>query len=122
MKNIYTNPDYFGLRQVGEIEGIGGYEFDTFVAWVDQSGRYFWAEDAGCSCPVPFEDKGLHNIAQGDATDLAIDIEAWVTGDSWNKEGRLNGLRQAKWAEKIFVEADRSLVDLIAKASFAIDL
>jgi len=54
--NVYYNPETWGLAPIDELELASGYEFDTYVVWVDQSGVVYWAWDTGCSCPVPFED------------------------------------------------------------------
>lgn len=115
--NIYYSPEKFGLTEVGVLSVDLGYEFDMFVAWTSSSGtaseHYFWAADSGCSCPVPFEDLGLNDLAVGSAFDLAVPIEAWVLqGDEW----RLPALRSALWVNTVFAAAGRSLTDLIIKA------
>ena len=53
--NIYSHPEQHGLTQYGEVEFAGGYEFDLLVVWRDAEGRFYYADDSGCSCPVPFE-------------------------------------------------------------------
>jgi hypothetical protein len=54
--NVYYAPEQFGLTTLDEAEHGGSYEFDTCVVWKDSEGRLWWAQDAGCSCPTPFED------------------------------------------------------------------
>jgi hypothetical protein len=58
MKYLYYNPEDFGLNVVGEIDwSDAAYEFDLTVVWIRKSdGALVYAEDGGCSCPVPFED------------------------------------------------------------------
>lgn len=57
MSNIYYNPEDFGLKVVGEVEYVDGYEFDRRVVWRHKAtGKLYTARDAGCSCPSPFED------------------------------------------------------------------
>lgn len=57
MSNPYYNPEDFGLTIVDEIEWRDEpYEFDLTVIWKDKSGKYWIADDSGCSCPSPFED------------------------------------------------------------------
>jgi hypothetical protein len=51
----YHTPGKFGLEIVKEIDESGGYEFSTTVIWKDGEGNFYWAFDAGCSCPTPFE-------------------------------------------------------------------
>ena len=55
-KNPYYNPELFGLEIVAELNPFLSYEFDMVVVWKDKEGNLFWAADAGCSCPTPFED------------------------------------------------------------------
>lgn len=80
--NIYYNPEKFGLTVVGEAEAGGGYEFDTFVVWRTEAGDYLWAEDAGCSCPTPFNDVHLGNAKRGTARDALTDLKAWTGPES----------------------------------------
>lgn len=54
-KNPYYNPEHFGLEIVAELNPHLSYEFDMVVVWKDKEGNLFWAGDAGCSCPTPFE-------------------------------------------------------------------
>jgi hypothetical protein len=57
MTNIYSDPAAFGYELVGMIEREPDYDFNMLCVWRQLSdGRLFWAEDAGCSCPSPFED------------------------------------------------------------------
>lgn len=64
MANIYYDPEQFGLETVGEISwGIPCYDFDLTVVWKRKSdGVFVYAEDSGCSCPSPFEDKGIEDL------------------------------------------------------------
>jgi hypothetical protein len=54
-KNPYYNPEKFGLEIIAELNPHLSYEFDIVVVWKDKEGNLFWAGDAGCSCPTPFE-------------------------------------------------------------------
>lgn len=54
--DLYYQPEKFGLTQIGEIEWSDEcYQFDKTVVWKHEDGRFFLGEDAGCSCPSPFE-------------------------------------------------------------------
>ena len=53
--NIYYNPEKFGLSVFGEADTKESYEFDRIVVWEDRVGNLWYAEDSGCSCPIPFE-------------------------------------------------------------------
>lgn len=53
--NVYSYPEKHGLTIVDELEFGGSFEFDTHVVFKHSDGRLFYAHDAGCSCPTPFE-------------------------------------------------------------------
>lgn len=54
--NIYYNPEKFGVELVGEFEwSEPSWSFDTLAVFKERRGRYWIAEDSGCSCPSPFE-------------------------------------------------------------------
>lgn len=54
--DVWSEPEAFGLEIVADFDGGVAYEFDMVVVWKDRSGNLYWAADAGCSCPSPFED------------------------------------------------------------------
>lgn len=55
--DVYHQAEQFGLTQIGQIEWAEpDYSFDIGVVWIDENGDLFYAQDAGCSCPSPFED------------------------------------------------------------------
>lgn len=55
--DLYYQPEAFGLTPVGELDDPNAdWSFDTFVVWKHEDGSYYFAQDAGCSCPIPFED------------------------------------------------------------------
>ncbi|GAA1992676.1 hypothetical protein GCM10009718_32980 [Isoptericola halotolerans] len=65
MSNVYYDPEKFGLRTLGELDfSSGSYEFDLSVVWTDGT-ALFWADDAGCSCPSPFESVGRDDLSTG---------------------------------------------------------
>ncbi len=74
MENVYYSPEKFGLEILGELkdpEAIDG--FNTLIVLRGlETGRLFWATDAGCSCPGPFEDY------------TSIDTLAKITDDTWS--------------------------------------
>ena len=66
--NVMYNPEKFGLTVVGvAYDDDLSYEFDEFIVWRDAEGSLRWASDAGCSCPIPFEDVTLADMGKGDA-------------------------------------------------------
>jgi len=73
--NIYTDPEAFGLKPLGEIEwGPGGYGFDLTVVWQDvETGALYYGDDSGCSCPPKFEQGGRHTITRIDRPQTLID-------------------------------------------------
>lgn len=64
MTDIYSSPERFGLETFGEIQwGEPCYSFDLTVVWRRPAdGTFFYCEDSGCSCPSPFEDKGVADL------------------------------------------------------------
>lgn len=75
--NIYYNPEKFGLVPVGEIDWSDGcYQFNLTVIWRrDIDGHLVYAEDAGCSCPSPFEDQGIDDLTTCTAAQLQAHLE-----------------------------------------------
>ncbi len=69
MNNIYYSPERFGLTVMWMVEHEPNYDFDMCVVWKDREGQLYWAQDAGCSCPCPFEDFG----GVDDLTPLTMD-------------------------------------------------
>lgn len=81
--NIYSNPEKFGLTQIGVIERPDmTYEFKMLVVWRNQDGRLCWADDAGCSCPIPFEDKGIPDLSTGSQAECFAAIDRWLADSS----------------------------------------
>lgn len=63
--NIYYDPSKFDLKLFDELEfSSGSYEFDTLVVWEDKEGKLLWANDYGCSCPVPFAKFKLDDLRE----------------------------------------------------------
>jgi len=55
--NVYYNPAACGLELLATAEEDEAYQFNYVCLWRDLgSGRFFMAQDSGCSCPIPFED------------------------------------------------------------------
>lgn len=57
MSNVYYDPAEFGLVSVDVLdEGGLSYEYNTLIVLKHTAtGRVFYAQDSGCSCPTPFE-------------------------------------------------------------------
>lgn len=55
--DVYTNPAMHGLETVGDCDfSSGEYEFNMTAVWRNPAtGQLYYADDAGCSCPSPFE-------------------------------------------------------------------
>jgi len=77
MSNLYSSPEKYGLAVVGEIDWSDGcYQFDlTAVYRRDFDGRLVWIEDSGCSCPSPFEDKGIPDLTICTPAELQAQLE-----------------------------------------------
>ena len=60
---IYYNPEDYGLQQIFFEDHGEAYEFNMFVVWLHkESGRIFYGQDSGCSCPTPFEDEWWNSV------------------------------------------------------------
>lgn len=73
--NIYDNPEKFGLELVGMVD-TGGNDFCMFVVW-KQGRRLGYITDSGCSCPSPFEDKGLDDLTLAPKADVIKALKDW---------------------------------------------
>lgn len=61
--NVYYNPEHWGLTKIDELENSTGcYEFDTHILLQHENGTLYYCQDAGCSCPTPFEGYNLTNM------------------------------------------------------------
>ncbi|MCQ4150261.1 DUF7574 domain-containing protein [Rhodococcus qingshengii] len=95
MSNVYYEPEAFGLTTVGELDLGGGYDFDKFVIWQDNgSGRLWYAEDRGCSCPSPFEDVSFTNgMTEVHTPQQLIDaIHSWRNDEDNYRDSATDGL------------------------------
>lgn len=96
-KNMYDNPEKFGLKLVGMVDIGGSYEFDMFVVFKD--GRKFcYAKDAGCSCPTPFEGQTKDDLTYGSKAEVvkALKEFAKLPEDSYSsREGRQDDIDAA---------------------------
>lgn len=65
MADVYYSPEKFNLEKVVEGDRSDGcYQFDLLVVWRDtKTGELYYGTDSGCSCPSPFEDQGLLDLA-----------------------------------------------------------
>lgn len=62
--NPYHNPEKCGLEIFATVDTGAAYEFNMFVIWKKVDDNTLWyATDAGCSCPTPF-DPGRHDLEQ----------------------------------------------------------
>lgn len=54
--NIYYNPENCGLEIVEVTEDPwADYSFHYVILWKHlKTGKLYWGEDSGCSCPSPF--------------------------------------------------------------------
>lgn len=102
--NIYYSPEKFGMRQIGEIDwSDGNYQFDLTVVWEDGDGSFWYAEDSGCSCPSPFENKGV-----GDLT-LIESLGSFQTllDQHDHRDGEWRGTEIVAFIEKLHAEGLR---------------
>lgn len=90
INNIYYSPEKFGLTQIASIEWASDpYSYDTTVVWQkDADGTVHFAEDSGCSCPVPFGNVGVDNTTKINKIQEWYDyIENRKEESQWSWEG-----------------------------------
>lgn len=93
MSYMYSDPEDFGLKMIGEVDFSSGcYCFDYTVVWQRVSdGRFVYGDDSGCSCPSPFEDQGVQNLTvlrkRGGLNDLKAHLEERIK-ESYEPEER----------------------------------
>lgn len=81
--HAYNDPAAYGLTFVGEHDAGEMYQWDIFAVWKDnETGRYYWGHDSGCSCNWAFEDMdGLDGLESGNRHDAIAALEDW--GGRW---------------------------------------
>lgn len=61
--NIASSPEKFGLETVASYDAGEMYDFDEIIVLRDaQTHELFIAQDAGCSCPTPFDGMGRDDL------------------------------------------------------------
>lgn len=102
--NVYYNPDKCGLANIGTLdEDDLSYEYNTLIVVKHlESGRLFWTQDSGCSCPTPFEDE---RFTSPDDTSL----EEITSSSLENFERAVNGFPTNQ-------EERGKLIDVVRKA------
>lgn len=102
--NPYYKPEHFGLEIVASIDVYEpNYDFDIRVVWFhSETGVFYTARDAGCSCPSPFED--YHGLEQLDVLDEGM-LEAIRSElEAANTAGRSEFMQRV---ERAVFRADR---------------
>lgn len=72
MHNIYYNTKECGLKQVDCLDQSDlSYEFNTLLVVEEtQSGKMYWAQSSGCSCPTPFEEYSFTSVNEHNLNEL----------------------------------------------------
>lgn len=78
--DIYYYPEKSGFSPVGEIDTLGGYEFNILAVWKrNEDGTLLWGTDSGCSCYSPFEYEGVSALKPiYSAAEFAKESRAWL--------------------------------------------
>lgn len=96
--NVYYYPETWDLEVVGEAdERDMSYEYNTFVVWRHKlSGKYYCAQDSGCSCPTPFERfERLSDLTELDSyNQLKALLDAWVGEPYYTRDTSVENRRQ----------------------------
>lgn len=87
-KNIYYNPEACGLEIVVSEDAADSYEFDIFLVVRHlETGRLFWAQDSGCSCPTPFEGHDFSSVDRHTLRELTPETKSEFLAelDKWGE-------------------------------------
>lgn len=90
-------PEKLGLELVAYIEWTHrSYEFDLTKVWRKlDDGTLWYADDSGCSCPVPFEDtEELDRLFNLEPLEARYDRSRAEANDEWSE-----GPRESEWRE-----------------------
>lgn len=109
--NVYYYPEKHHLVVLGELDDpASSYDFNTIMVWKhEQTGRVYWAQDSGCSCPSPFED--FNGIA--DLTEITDETFA-----DFQRAVEQHCVWSGDWNDGSAFSVDK--VDLVRKASEAL--
>lgn len=104
--NIYYDPESVGMEIVGTVDASEAFEFEILLVVRDlEDGKLYIATDAGCSCPVPFEDvRGRSDMRRIDSiADFDAEAGSYLSGfyDSYASEVRelRNKVFDLLWSE-----------------------
>lgn len=83
-KTVESDPELGGLTILEVIDDPqASYTFDVIILLRHNDGRLFWASDAGCSCPRPFEGfrtlDDLNALHAGSIGAFISEVENWCT-------------------------------------------
>lgn len=68
-----------GLTLIDTLQEAGlSYEFHELAAWREPNGEVLWAEDSGCSCPLPFEDEFYNGESATSLNRSKVELRAAV--------------------------------------------
>jgi hypothetical protein len=87
----YNQPEALGLRFISSIDDPWTHEFNMLVVWQHiETGKLYWATDAGCSCSAPFEDytalSDLTEITPGNWQEFAQAAREWAGEWRYDRE------------------------------------
>jgi len=71
--NVYYD-NIEGLTKIGELDELDlSYAYNTLLVFRhDATGRVFYAHDAGCSCPSPFEDYNFNSPEDNNLDEITV--------------------------------------------------
>lgn len=101
MKNVYYDPEAFGLEIVGQFDwSLPDWSFDMCVVW-NQDGKYWIGNDSGCSCPAPFEEVYDINELDGpyDKDGLRKRLD-WLVGEH-KEDGYYDSVSQSELKKSV---------------------
>jgi hypothetical protein len=102
-----------GLTQIAELDEKDlSYEFCMIRAWLHgDTGRVFWKQDSGCSCPSPFEDDNFNT--PDDNTLNEVKRETWVNLETEVKAFKADQQDKTKFLDAIKAQLPAKLRKVI---------
>ena len=80
--DVYNSPSAFGLEILGTVQWTEqSYDFDMTIVLRSETGKLYWADDQGCSCPSPFENyTSLDKLYTGTLAELEAHLNDQLDG------------------------------------------
>jgi hypothetical protein len=96
-ENVYYSPEDSGLVPIDQLDEPNlSYEYNILIALQHtDSGRCYYVQDSGCSCPVPFDnfffrgpdDTNLDEVQLHNFSSFEAEVKSFATGSYRDENG-----------------------------------